>query len=97
MLLSRARAIECCLAIGSLLLKDIWDFADSFFVHCSMETITLGDKRIGIKTSVLEEKATACNMLCCYADELKEGFFPWIDQVGHDASYMDFLLLGFLS
>ena len=46
-----------------------------------METITLGDKRIGIKTSVLEEKATACNMLCCYADELKEGFFPWIDQV----------------
>ncbi|CAJ1922046.1 unnamed protein product, partial [Sphenostylis stenocarpa] len=46
-----------------------------------IETITLGDKRIGIKTSVLEEKATACNMLCCYADELKEGFFPWIDQV----------------
>lgn len=46
-----------------------------------METIILGDKRIGIKTSVLEEKATACNMLCCYADELKEGFFPWIDQV----------------
>lgn len=56
-----------------------------------METITLGDKRIGIKTSVLEEKATACNMLCCYADELKEGFFPWIDQVCHDASYIKFL------
>ena len=51
------------------------------FLYCSMETITLGDKRIGIKTSVLEEKATACNMLCCYADELKEGFYPWIDQV----------------
>ncbi|KAG0494848.1 hypothetical protein HPP92_005842 [Vanilla planifolia] len=47
----------------------------------SIETITLGDKRIGIRTSVLEEKATACNMLCCYADELKEGFFPGIDQV----------------
>ncbi|OUZ99546.1 HEAT [Macleaya cordata] len=47
----------------------------------SIETITLGDRRIGIKTSVLEEKATACNMLCCYADELKEGFYPWIDQV----------------
>ncbi|CAN8300728.1 unnamed protein product [Cochlearia groenlandica] len=47
----------------------------------SMETIILGDKRIGIKTSVLEEKATACNMLCCYADELEEGFFPWIEQV----------------
>ncbi|GJW05293.1 importin-5-like protein [Tanacetum coccineum] len=47
----------------------------------SMETITLGDKRIGIKTSVLREKTTACNILCFYADELKEGFFPWIDQV----------------
>ncbi|CAI9302455.1 unnamed protein product [Lactuca saligna] len=39
-----------------------------------IETITLGDKIIGIKTSVLHEKATTCNMLCCYADELKEVF-----------------------
>jgi hypothetical protein len=46
-----------------------------------VETITIGDKKIGIRTSVLEEKATACNMLCCYVDELKEGFYPWIDQV----------------
>lgn len=57
-----------------------------------METITLGDKRIGIKTSVLEEKATACNMLCCYADELKEGFFPWIDQVCLNETWCAFLL-----
>nr|GMD88133.1 importin-5-like isoform X1 [Ipomoea batatas] len=42
---------------------------------------TLGDNRIGIKTIVLEEKATTYNMLCCYADELKEGFNSWIDQV----------------
>ncbi|PRQ33130.1 putative TOG domain-containing protein [Rosa chinensis] len=47
----------------------------------STETITLGDKRIRIKTSALEEKVASCNLLCCYADELKEGFFPWIDQV----------------
>ncbi|KAH7296218.1 hypothetical protein KP509_26G014000 [Ceratopteris richardii] len=47
----------------------------------SVETITIGDKKIGIRTSVLEEKATACNMLCCYAVELKEGFYPWVDQV----------------
>ena len=59
-------------------------------LYYSMETITLGDKRIGIKTSVLEEKATACNMLCCYADELKEGFFPWIDQVRLSAYLLDF-------
>ncbi|KAG5066102.1 hypothetical protein JHK86_009833 [Glycine max] len=35
-----------------------------------------------LHASVVEEKATACSMLCCYVDELKEGFFPWIDQVG---------------
>ena len=29
----------------------------------------------------MEEKATACNMICCYADELKEGFFPYVQQV----------------
>lgn len=46
-----------------------------------METIYLGDRRIQIRTSVLEEKSTACNMLCCYADELKEGFLPWVQQV----------------
>lgn len=63
-------------------------FANIYLVsYCSIETITLGDKRIGIKTSVLEEKATACNMLCCYADELKEGFFPWIEQVYLDSNF----------
>lgn len=61
-----------------------------------METITLGDKRIGIKTSVLEEKATACNMLCCYADELKEGFYPWIDQVDFEDIYVNFNHFSFL-
>mmetsp|Transcript_8735 Transcript_8735/g.11822 ORF Transcript_8735/g.11822 Transcript_8735/m.11822 type:complete len:1130 (+) Transcript_8735:104-3493(+) len=45
------------------------------------ETIELGDKRISIRTSVLEEKATACNMLYCYADELKEGFYPYVEEV----------------
>jgi len=64
--------------------------------YCSIETITLGDKRIGIKTSVLEEKATACNMLCCYADELKEGFFPWIEQVWLDLHFRGFFYCFFL-
>ena len=41
----------------------------------------VGDKRITIRTSVLEEKATACNMLCCYADELKGGFHAWVQPV----------------
>ena len=43
------------------------------------ETIELGDKRISIRTSVLEEKATACHMLYCYAEELKEGFYPYVE------------------
>jgi len=45
------------------------------------ETISVGDKRIGINTSALEEKATACNMIFCYASELREGFFPYVDEV----------------
>lgn len=43
-----------------------------------VEVIAVGDKRISIRTSVLEEKATACNMLCCYVDELSYGFFEYI-------------------
>lgn len=45
------------------------------------ETLYVGDRKISIRTSVLEEKATACNMLCCYADELEAGFFPYVEQV----------------
>lgn len=41
----------------------------------------MGDKLVSIRTSSLEEKATACNMLCCYAEELKDAFFPYVKQV----------------
>jgi hypothetical protein len=46
-----------------------------------VETIYLGDKKISIHTTILEEKATACNMLCCYAGELNDGFYPYVEQV----------------
>ena len=46
-----------------------------------IETIFVGDRKIQIRTSVLEDKATACHMICCYADELKEGFYPYVEQV----------------
>jgi hypothetical protein len=36
---------------------------------------------LAIRTSSLEEKATACNMIVCYIDELKEGFFPYAKEV----------------
>ncbi|CAD7695704.1 unnamed protein product [Ostreobium quekettii] len=45
------------------------------------ETIVIGDKFVQIRTSVLEEKATACQMLRCYADELKDGFAPYVKEV----------------
>jgi hypothetical protein len=35
----------------------------------------------GIKTTGLEEKATACSMLVCYAKELKEGFAAYTEEV----------------
>jgi hypothetical protein len=37
---------------------------------------------LAIRTSSLEEKATACNMIVCYIDELKEGFFLYAKEVG---------------
>jgi len=40
-----------------------------------------GNKRITIRTSALEEKETACTMLKQYAQDLGEGFFPYVEQV----------------
>lgn len=36
---------------------------------------------VGIRTAILDEKATAVNMILCYIRELKEGFFPWLNSV----------------
>ena len=35
----------------------------------------------GIRTAGLEEKATACQMLVCYARELKDGFGAYVEDV----------------
>ena len=40
-----------------------------------------GQKRITIRTSALEEKATACSMLRAYAQELGEAFLPYVQDV----------------
>jgi len=34
-------------------------------------------QRLGIQTSVLEEKTTATKMLGCYAAQLRGGFYPY--------------------
>ena len=46
------------------------------------EFVNLDDERIGIKTSTLEEKSTACEMLCVYAKEMRGGFAPYLQEVG---------------
>ncbi|ESO05871.1 hypothetical protein HELRODRAFT_188208 [Helobdella robusta] len=44
--------------------------------------VTLEDQQsFGIRTAGLEEKATACQMLVCYARELKGGFVEYTEQV----------------
>jgi len=49
-----------------------------------METIQVGDAMVGIKTSMLEEKATACHLLVTYIQQLEEAFFPYLEQVGKE-------------
>ncbi|PHT64841.1 hypothetical protein T459_29266 [Capsicum annuum] len=39
------------------------------------------ESKLGIRSAVLEEKALACHMLCCFAAELKEGLHFWVNEV----------------
>mmetsp|Transcript_18477 Transcript_18477/g.71333 ORF Transcript_18477/g.71333 Transcript_18477/m.71333 type:complete len:1096 (+) Transcript_18477:130-3417(+) len=45
------------------------------------EVIRLADRTIVVNTATIQEKNTACNMLYCYAEELKEHFFPYVGEV----------------
>eukprot|EP00727_Mastigamoeba_balamuthi_P011986 m51a1_g741 putative arm repeat superfamily protein isoform 1 (1083) ;mRNA; f:497898-501852 len=45
------------------------------------EVYSLGDKSIGIHTSQLEDKASATQILLCYAHSLGAAFFPYVEQV----------------
>ncbi|KAJ3017191.1 hypothetical protein HKX48_003673 [Thoreauomyces humboldtii] len=45
------------------------------------EMLEIDGKRIGIKTTILEEKCTAVEMLICYARELGAGFAPYAKEV----------------
>ncbi len=38
-------------------------------------------QKLGIKTSALEEKRTACEMLCIYARQLEGEFAPFVEKV----------------
>lgn len=44
------------------------------------ESVNVQDQAVGIRTAGLEEKATACSMLFCYARELKHGFAEYVER-----------------
>lgn len=44
--------------------------------------VPVGEQQnFGIRTTFLEDKATACQMLVCYARELKHAFAPYVEEV----------------
>lgn len=43
------------------------------------DILDVGDKRIQIHTSALEEKASAMNRLLCFALEMKDGYFEYVE------------------
>lgn len=44
------------------------------------ESVSVQDQTVGIRTAGLEDKATACAMLVCYARELKHGFVDYVER-----------------
>ncbi|CAL8094141.1 unnamed protein product [Calicophoron daubneyi] len=58
------------------------DEADTVESDIDWQVVKLGeDRNYAIRTSGLEDKATACQMLVCYAREMKERFAPYCQQV----------------
>ncbi|KAF9578472.1 hypothetical protein BGW38_005703, partial [Lunasporangiospora selenospora] len=57
------------------------DIESKYSAEDGWEFVGVDGQQIGIKTTVLEEKCTAVEMLICYARELGAGFRPYIEQV----------------
>lgn len=43
--------------------------------------VIFNQQRFGIRTAGLEDKSTACQMLVCYARELKSDFADYAEEV----------------
>ncbi|KAI8903813.1 armadillo-type protein [Gorgonomyces haynaldii] len=54
------------------------EIGDQYTEEEGWEMLQLSGKRIGIKTSVLEEKCTAVEMLVCYVQEMGALFHPYV-------------------
>lgn len=58
------------------------DEANDIDAEDDWEFVRLGEQQsFGIKTAGLEDKATACEMLVCYARELKGAFSDYVEEV----------------
>jgi HEAT repeat protein len=57
------------------------DAETNYSAEDGWEFVGVDGQQVGIKTTVLEEKCTAVEMLICYARELGAGFLPYITQV----------------
>jgi len=63
-------------------LKNKGDEATNVDTEDDWEFVKFGDQQsFGIKTSGLEDKCTACEMLVCYARELKGAFSDYVEDV----------------
>ncbi|XKL61021.1 hypothetical protein PGB90_008078 [Kerria lacca] len=63
-------------------LFDNEDLEDLDHATSDWQFISLGEQQnFGIRTAGLEDKVAACEMLVCYARELKEGFADYAEQV----------------
>ncbi|KAF9939192.1 hypothetical protein BGZ65_011271 [Modicella reniformis] len=57
------------------------DIESKYSSEDGWEFVGVDGQQIGIKTTVLEEKCTAVEMLICYARELGSGFKPYVEKV----------------
>lgn len=58
------------------------DDVESVSQNDNWQCVNIGEQQtFGIKTTGLEEKATACQMLVCYARELKHAFVKYVEDV----------------
>ncbi|KAF9428919.1 hypothetical protein BGZ94_000530 [Podila epigama] len=57
------------------------DVESKYSAEDGWEFVGVDGQQIGIKTTVLEEKCTAVEMLSCYAQELGSGFRPYLEKV----------------
>ncbi|KAG0205651.1 hypothetical protein BGX28_002767 [Mortierella sp. GBA30] len=57
------------------------DIESKYSAEDGWEFVGVDGQQFGIKTTVLEEKCTAVEMLICYARELGPGFRPYLEKV----------------